>query len=293
MTAPSSLDAGALLQRVADQIPTALRPNVVVIGSIATAWAFRDVSGTDTVATKDIDVLLRPAIDALGTAEVLGQQLLDSGWIPRYPNGIQPGSTTTPDEQLPALRLSPPGDENGWFLELLAEPQPDQSHRKHWQRFTTGLGAFGLPSFRYMRVAAYDAEETSHGLRVARPANMALAHLLEHSDPDRTPISNLPGNPPRFAKDVGRAVALWWLANQQAPDAPEGWLAAWQKTLEALYPRQTSAIAAASRNGLMAIADYLPESHGIAINSVLAPHGTSPEAFRRAHGTLLNLIDHL
>jgi hypothetical protein len=293
MTAPPSLDAGALLQRVAEQIPNPLRANVVVIGSIATAWAFRDVSETDSVATKDIDVLLRPAIDALGTAEALGQQLLASGWIPRYPNGIEPGSATTPDERLPALRLSPPGDENGWFLELLAEPQPDQTHRKHWQRFNTGLGAFGLPSFRYMRVASYDAEETSLGLRVARPANMALAHLLEHADPDRTPISNLEGNPPRFTKDVGRAVALWWLANRQAPDAPEGWLAAWRKTLDALYPTQTGAIAAASRNGLMAIADYLPESHGVAINSVLAPHGTQLDAFRRAHATLLTLIDHL
>ena len=77
------LDAGALLQRVAERIPLALRPNVVVIGSIATAWAFRDVSGTASVATKDIDILLRPAIDAVATAHALGKKLLKDGWTPQ------------------------------------------------------------------------------------------------------------------------------------------------------------------------------------------------------------------
>ena len=45
------LDAGDLLQRVAERVPAGLRTNVVVIGSIASAWAFRDVSGTHAVAT--------------------------------------------------------------------------------------------------------------------------------------------------------------------------------------------------------------------------------------------------
>lgn len=178
------LDASSLLQRVAERVPPALRANVVVIGSIATAWAFRDVSGTHSVATKDIDLLLRPAIDAVGTAETLGQELLNEGWQPQYPTGIQPGTADTPDDRLPALRLSPPGDTDGWFVELLAEPPAEQATRKHWRRFQTELGDFGLPSFRYMRVAVHGAEDTEFGLRVARPARMALAHLLEHADPD-------------------------------------------------------------------------------------------------------------
>src|SRR5690606_1920369 len=112
------LDAAALLERVAGRVPPALRANAVVSGSIATAWAFRDVSGTHTVATKDIDVLLRPAIDAVTTAQALGKSLLDEGWLPRYRNGIQPGTQDTPDDQLPALRLSPPGGADTWFVEL-------------------------------------------------------------------------------------------------------------------------------------------------------------------------------
>lgn len=285
------LDAAALLGRVAERVPRALRGNVVVIGSIATAWAFRDVSGTHAVATKDIDVLLRPAIDAVTTAQALGQLLLDEGWQPRYPNGIQPGTQKTPDDQLPALRLSPPADGDAWFVELLAEPAPGQAARKHWRRVHTGKGDFGLPSFRYLRVAVYDAQDTPFGLRVARPANMALAHLLEHADPDRTPISNLPGNPPRFTKDVGRAIALWWLAREQTSMAGDQWLEEWRATLAALYPDQLHDMKQAARTALDHVADYLRDAHIIALNGVLAPHGTTLDAFRRAHASLLALIE--
>ena len=76
MTSHQLLDAGALLGRIAERVPAELRDNVVVIGSIATAWAFRDISGQATVATKDIDLLLRPAVEATTTAEALAEQLL-------------------------------------------------------------------------------------------------------------------------------------------------------------------------------------------------------------------------
>lgn len=287
------LDAAALLSRVAERVPPALRANVVVIGSIATAWAFRDVSGTHSVATKDIDLLLRPAIDAVATAETLGQELLDEGWQPQYPNGIQPGAAGTPDDRLPALRLSPPGDTDSWFVELLAEPAIDQATRKHWRRFKTGLGEFGLPSFRYMRVAVHGADDTEFGLRVARPARMALAHLLEHADPDRTPISGLRDTPPRFTKDVGRAIALWWLAREQSPLAGEHWLAEWRQTLSALYPDREAEMKESARAGLTSVTDYLREAHAIALNGVLAPHGTTLDAVRRAYASLLELIDQL
>ncbi len=285
------LDAGALLRNVSEHVPPALRANVVVIGSIAAAWAFRDVSGTHSVATKDIDLLLRPAIDAIGTAEALGQELLGEGWQPQYPNGIHPGNAETPDDRLPALRLSPPGDTDGWFVELLAEPPAGQATRKHWRRFRTPLGDFGLPSFRYMRVAVHGARETGHGLRVASPASMALAHLLEHSVPDRTPISGLSGTPPRFTKDVGRAISLWWLAREQSPLADEQWLIEWREALATLYPARADDMKSAARDGLASVADCLREAHAVALNGVLAPHGTVFEAWRRAYTSLHALIE--
>lgn len=74
------LDAGELLSRIAWRVPAELQENVVVIGSIATAWAFRDISGHATVATKDIDLLLRPAVEATTAAETLAEQLLRREW---------------------------------------------------------------------------------------------------------------------------------------------------------------------------------------------------------------------
>lgn len=287
------LDADKLLARVAERTPDELRANVVVVGSIASAWAFRDVSGTGSVATKDIDLLLRPAVDAVATAESLGRQLLEDGWEPQYPNGMQPGAPGTPEDQLPALRLSPPDAAEGWFVELLGAPLANQGTRKHWRRIQTGSGDFGLPSFRYMSVAVHGAASTELGLRVARPSSMALAHLLEHADPDLTPISNLRGTPPRFTKDVGRAVALWWLARRQTPRAGEVWGAEWAEALWALYPDRLDEMKRAARAGLAALGNHLRPAHAIAVAGVLAPHNTSFEAFSRAYATLLELIDAL
>lgn len=289
MNRQMDLDAAHLLTRVAEQTPVTLRANVVVIGSIATAWQFRDVSGTASVATKDIDLLLRPCVDAVATAETLGMQLLTQGWQPQFPNGRQPGTPDTPAEELPVLRLTPPRDDGLWFVELLAEPPLDQTARKHWTRFHTAPGDFALPSFRFMRVAVHGADETEFGLRVARPARMALAHLLEHAEPDQTPISSLAGQP-RFIKDVGRAISLWWLARQQSTVAESQWLLEWSEAIDELFPGKCAELAADAQRGLMSVADHLREAHSIAINGVLAPHQTTLEAWRRAHGGLLGLI---
>lgn len=277
-----ALDAEALLRRVAERLPHSLRGKVVVIGSIATAWAFRDAARTAMVATKDIDLLLQPSVDAVSTAEALGAQLLSEGWTPRFPNATQPGTPSKPDQDLPALRLAPPDNQDGWFVELLAEAPAHQVERKHWRRFSTPQGDFGLPSFRYMRVAIHAAPEAMLGLRTAEPACMALAHLLEHADPDRTPISGLPGNPPRFVKDVGRAVALWWLANQQSPLAPSRWEMQWASALQENFPDRRDELLAGAGNALRALEPYLRDAHQIAVTSVLAPHATTLDAYRRA-----------
>lgn len=277
------LDAEALLASVASQIPESLRHNVVIIGSIATAWSFRDLLGTAAVATKDIDVLLTPAVTAVATAETLGQRLLGERWQPQFTEERRPGTQETSVTDLPALRVAPPDGDAGWSVELLAMPPADQTERRRWTRFQTVRGHFALPSFRHMPIAVHAAELTRFGVAAARPANMALAHLLEHADPDRTPVASLPNQPPRFVKDVGRAVSLWWLANQKSVLATQQWREEWGSTLTTHHPSDADATLATARNGLAALADYVREAHEIARLGVLAPYGTTHDAFARAY----------
>lgn len=283
------LEAGRLIERVAAQLPENLRQHIVVIGSIATAYAFRDIAGSAIVATKDIDLLLRPAVDAVATAEAIGTELLAAGWQPQFPNGIAPGGRDTPSDKLPALRLKPPAATEYWFVELLAEPPQGQVQRKHWQRLTTPTGEFGLPSFRYMPIAIHDALTTPFGLRIAHPAAMALAHLLEHSEPDATPISGLEGTPPRFVKDVGRAIALWWLAQVQSTEAADVWQDRWDAALDSRDMDVTHSRAEAAK-ALEAVAPYVLEARALALKSVLAAHGTTLQAYERAHAQLGRLL---
>jgi hypothetical protein len=291
VTSSQLLDAEALLADVASQVPESLRPNIVIIGSVATAWAFRELLGTAAVATKDIDVLLQPAVDAVATAERLGQSLLDQRWQPRFLQDRFPGTPTTPVELLPALRVSPPDGRAGWFVELLAMPPADQTEHRRWTRFDTTLGHFALPSFRRMPIAVHAAEVSPFRLRIAKPANMALAHLLEHAEPDRTPVSSLPNQPPRFVKDVGRAVSLWWLANERSVLAAREWRDDWRANLVAHHATDTAETMAAARTGLAALANSVRDAHEIARLGVLAPYGTSQDAFSRAYEGLTRLVE--
>jgi hypothetical protein len=122
----------------------------------------------------------------------------------------------------------------------------------------------------------------------ARPA---LAHLLEHDQPDRTPISSIARNPPKFAKDLGRAITLWWLAREQSPLATAHGLEEWRATSKALFPGRHAKFKTAARTSLDQVRDDLPDAHAIALNSILAAQGTTLEAFQRAHAGLGELTD--
>lgn len=285
-----ALDAEQLLRTVAAQVNRELRDNVVVIGSVAVAWAFRDVSQTTTVATKDIDLLLHPAVAAVATARSIGEGLLQAGWEPQYSEGRAAGTSSTADDDLPVLRVAPPDRDSGWFIELLSLPPPGQARRRQFVRFETNRGHFGLPSFRYLPIAVRDADETPFGLRVARPEFMALAHLLEHADPDRTPVSSLPGRPPRFVKDIGRAISIWWLAGEQTVSAPVAWHDAWRRLAEKAGPYDRSELKRRAILGLANVADEVTVAHEVAVTGVLAPHGTTRAAFERAYDGLSDLV---
>ena len=289
MTIQLELQADEVLRRVAAALPSDLVPGIVVVGSIATAWAFRDLPGEGRARTKDIDLLLTPAIDAVAVATTVGQDLIEAGWRLHYPEDRKPGAIDTPDDELPALRLIPPSTDEFFFVELLGAPQRGQTARRKWQRFETSAGHFGLPSFRFMPVAVQQPAESSTGLRIARPAAMALGHLLEHADPDRTPTASAPGQPPRFVKDVGRAVALWYLANEQSLLAPAEWRQAWDIAVAAA-PVEHSQARQMARSGLQHLDGELRHAHEISANTVLSPYGTTQTLFDDAYARFREFV---
>lgn len=276
------LDPEDLLAALARCVPDQLRPRMVIIGSIAAAWSFRDLVARGAVATKDVDLVLHPALTAVDTASSLGQTLLAEGWQPQFKHPWSVGTAVTPDDDLPALRLSPPDGDATWFVELLGAPEPGQAVRRSWSRLETAVGHFGLPRFRHMPVAVFDPDESPQGLSIARPACMALAHLLEHADPDRTPIAGLEPVVERFVKDVGRAVSLWWLARRQSVDAEAQWRACWDAVLEQRITGDREATFAAARHGLGHLENYLVDAHRLAVGGLLSPHGTTLAAYARA-----------
>jgi hypothetical protein len=117
---------------------------------------------------------------------------------------------------------------------------------------------------------------------------MALAHLYEHADPDRTVISSIDPPTPRYVKDVGRAIALWWLAGQDG--TRDGWGQRWQDAIDAETSPRNIEPFAETRAALDAIAPRLADAFRLTKQSILASHACELPAFRRAHASLLAAV---
>ena len=80
---------------------------------------------------------------------------------------------------------------------------------------------------------------------------------------------------------------------EQSPAADDDWLVQWRETVAALHPNHQELKKQDAARGLASIRDYLREAHAVAVRSVLAPHGTTLEAWSRAHADLEDLIQQL
>lgn len=216
----SQVTPSKVLAEVSAAVPAACCENIVIIGSLAAGYHFFGDDESKAVRTKDVDCVLEPFHAAVGAGQSIARQLLDAGWQRRMQGDHQnPGNEETPVDQLPAVRLYPPeanpDSEEAWFIELLTVPESPRINEP-WTRLPLAEGHFGLPTFRFLSITAFDPLPAGKlGIRHARPEMMALANLLEHPEIKSERMSGLFAGRAikRSNKDLGRVLAITTLAD--------------------------------------------------------------------------------
>ncbi|MFU8832119.1 MAG: hypothetical protein ACNA7J_08185 [Wenzhouxiangella sp.] len=209
----------------------------------------------------------------------------------------QPGDANTPTDQLPVVRLVPP-DEDQWFLELLSSPDSSQQRGQQFQRLETDFGHFALCSFRFLALAEIDPLPTDAGLKIARPEMMALANLLHHPQLGTQTMSGLIAGRRirRSSKDLGRVLALAFLAERADEEAIESWPECWATALRTTFPKDCEAWLANIGSGLEQMlqnthTEILEEAHHTCVTGLLARYRPGLETFhalgRRVMGELI------
>lgn len=239
-----------------------------------------------SIRTKDADCLLFPRQHAIESGISITDTLIESGWrYAREISGREPGDSNTPDHELPAVRLWPP-DSSRWFIELLTDPDASVQQGKHWLRISTKHGDFGLCSFRFLALLRHQPEPTDAGIRMARPEMMALANLLSHPTIGPEKMSaGFAGRAKikRSNKDLGRVLAIAYLAMREDENALLNWTSFWAEALQSIFPAEAPALAMAAGSGIRELLDSdedLAQAHFTCANGLLSSVDLTLEQLR-------------
>lgn len=297
------LSPAQVLAQVAQALPPSVRNNVIIIGSLAAGYHFFSGDGARAIRTKDVDCLFSPHSKAVAAATEVTDQLLQVNWRIREGQGwSQPGTQEDREEDLPMVRLRPPGDATSpWFLELLSAPpafEPGAPGKK-LRRVETRIGHFAICSFDFLALAESRPLDTAHGVRIARPEMMALANLLHHPTVADTLIAGTDYK--RANKDLGRVLALAYLTIQRDRRDNTEELDAWAErmwhALQEKFGDQAAPLAVRAGAGLRALMGSqtdLAQALRIANLGLLASMDVPLDAFRATGARFLaEVIDEL
>jgi hypothetical protein len=282
-----------VLSKISAAVPKPTRKNLIIIGSLAVGYHYFGREGKMAVRTKDADCLLAPHAAAVDAGRAITDELMAAGWEMRPdPEFGKPGTPDMPDDDLPVVRLHPPGDPT-WFIELLTEPASPTARKKVNHRLSARDGDFALPSFGFLSLTSMRPLETDFGIRYARPEMMALANLLEHPVVGgQTMSAGFAGRAgvKRANKDLGRVIAIARLAACVDEDALLEWSAEWREALEDRFGDEWRKLASRAGNGLRELLDSpadLEEAHFTCVNGLLAGAPPTMAAFEIAGRRLL------
>jgi hypothetical protein len=247
-----SVSPEKVLREIAEAIPANCRKNVVVIGSLAAGYHFFRGQDTMLVRTKDADCLLSPRVAAISAGVAVTECLFKNQWTFRADEKWgKPGTAKTPTNDLPAVRLQPPGSSK-WFIELLAVPAAPQDRGISHTRIQTRYGHFSLVSFGFLALVNYEPLPTDMGIHIARPEMMALANLLSHPEIGPATMGGMIAGRQikRSNKDLGRVLAIARLAIGRDQDALQDWPRLWETALRTRYPKEWVSLASDAGRGL-------------------------------------------
>ena len=239
-----------ILALIGNAIPPELHSNMIIIGSLAAAYALFDDQSGEGVRTKDVDCMLSPSAKAIPVAKDVTQKLLNNAWTYRPSKGFPaPGTQEVATEDLPLVRLNPPG-ETEWFIELLCPPSANNQGKaeRRFERVETDQGHFALVSFGYFGLLEHEPISGPANLRIANPSMMALCNLLHHSSIGPETIGGSAIK--RANKDLGRVLALAYLTHEKDKDALETWAASWAQVLTDKYPQSADTLMKSVGSGL-------------------------------------------
>lgn len=283
----------AVLQEIAHAIPESTKAHLIVIGSLAVGYHYFQSDEGMAVRTKDADCLLVPHVVGVDTGRAITDQLMAANWRMRDDVEFgQPGTSETPDENLPVVRMHPPNSTD-WFIELLTEPPSAEVRHKTIQRISTSRGDFALPSFGYLALPGLAPLATEFGFSIARPSMMALANLLEHpAIGDAVMSRGFAGRQEmkRANKDLGRVIAIARLEMERDEDALLRWPQVWLEALQRRFAADWHALAMRAGDGLRELLQRpadLEQAHFTCAMGLLADMPPTLEAFSIAGKRLL------